>query len=400
MAALDSVAKVGVSRVNGQGVGEREAAVRIAFVDVMGHDYTMDTPYEAPLGGMPSAGCYLAVELARLGHAVTYVNDGASTATSRGVRMQPAGGPGGVGLGPETLAGFDAAVLVGFCPPDLARRLQAAERRPFLVYWTGHADNQPAVAPLKDPDYAAVWDALVFVSQWQADRFAAAFPLPDGRSVVLRNAVAPAFAAAEGVPPLSARLDPPVLAYTSTPFRGLDVLLAAFPRIRAALPGARLKVFSSMAVYQMVGADDAYGTLYATCRATEGVEYVGSLPQPELARAMRDVTLLAYPNTWSETSCIAVMEALAAGCLVATSDLGALPETLAGFGAALPVPADPQQHAAQFAELVGWLLGLARQKPEVFDARQREQIAHVRAELTWTVRAREWSDWLTARVAS
>src|SRR5207248_8841406 len=115
--------------------------------------------------------------------------------------------------------------------------------------------------------------------------------------------------------------------YTSTPFRGLDVLVAAFPAIRRRHPTVRLDVFSSMQVYDQPTSRDPYKTLYDQCRATEGIDYRGSVTQPELAKALREASILSYPNTFAETGCIAAKDGLAAGLHVVSSDLGALPET-------------------------------------------------------------------------
>jgi glycosyltransferase involved in cell wall biosynthesis len=244
-----------------------------------------------------------------------------------------------------------------------------------------------------------LFDAFVLVSNWQQQCYVERFAFDPARCRVLRNAPGPPFAQlfADGGQAAAAKVWPPVLAYTSTPFRGLDLLLDLFPAVRRAVPGTQLQVFSSMQVYRVpAGKDSAdYGHLYRQCLETEGVEYVGSLGQADLAEALRGVTLLAYPNHFAETSCIAVMEALAAGLRVVTSHLGALPETLAGLGTLVPVDGNWQAYRQRFAtEVVGLLESIAARGDEAQDHLAR-QIAFSRQTGSWHRRAREWSDWLS-----
>ncbi len=179
------------------------------------------------------------------------------------------------------------------------------------------------------------------------------------------------------------------------------MLLDAWPLIRAGLPRARLQVFSSMAVYQKdESADNTYGALYERCRAAPGVEYIGSRAQPELAAALHQADALTYPSTFAETSCIAAIEALAAGCLVFATDLGALRETTAGFGRLLALPAAREELAPAYAAMVLREWRLAAADPAAHAASIDAQVDVMCRNWTWAARAQEWVAYLARVIAA
>jgi glycosyltransferase involved in cell wall biosynthesis len=362
------------------------AAVRIAFLDTQELDYTADTPYRQPLGGTQSALCYLAVELARLGHQVAVLNSTTLPGRYRDVQfIQLARVPA------DVLARSDFVVVLNSAY-SLQLRRELGIRSP-LVLWLSHAADQPIVAPLAQPEQRDAWGGFAFVSEWQQERFIEQFGIPRNKVRVLRNAISPSFAETPLAPAWFERQEPPVLTYTSTPFRGLDVLLLAFRIIRKEIPQLRLRVFSSMAIYHVKAAQDQYRPLYAQCIA-EGVDYRGPLGQAKLAQELRGVAGLAYPSTFPETSCIAALEAMASGAFIFTTRLGALPETTSGFGFLVDAEPDPQILAERFAAMVVKAWHELAADPAAALQRREAQARFVRDRYRWSDRAAEWVSFL------
>lgn len=192
--------------------------------------------------------------------------------------------------------------------------------------WCQDDVDQPQVRDLRDPIRAqrvyGACDGVMLLSHYQQRQFMNGLHLPLRKVFLTTNGIPRELftASAEG---LAAR--PPWAFYASTPFRGLELLLEVWPMIVQAVPLAQLHVFSSMKVYN--SPDTEYELLYATARKLPGVTYHGAVGQARLREAAQRCRVLAYPCVFPETSCIVAMEAMAAGCVVVSTALGALPET-------------------------------------------------------------------------
>jgi glycosyltransferase involved in cell wall biosynthesis len=361
--------------------------MRVVFLDGSPLDYTVLTPSESPLGGMQSALCYLALALAERGHRVTLLSKTTRPGKYRGVdclRIES--------VAPRVLNEFD--VIVSISTGSVNFRA-AGVNRPIIL-WTGHDINQGAVQSLRDWRERHFWDKIVLVSEWQASRYVEKFLIPAEKIKILRNAVAPTFIhQTRSRPYFFASGRPPVLAYSSTPFRGLEVLLQAFPLIRALVPGCEMKVYSGMSVYQTPPESDAFQPLYQRCRAIEGATYVGSVSQTALADEMSNVDVFAYPSTFAETSCIALMEAMASACMIVSSKLGALPETSAGF-ARLCRASGGAEFARLYARFTAKTINEARREPDKWSSLLDAQRRHALEHYSWSARATEWEELLLA----
>ncbi len=363
--------------------------MKIAFVDLVQWNYSIQNVKEIPLGGSQSALCYLAMTLAELGHNIFLLNNITSPQISCGVSCLPVNSV-NVDFWSQVdfiivlnLAGY-GKIFKNFCGSSTQ-----------LILWNQHSYDQPSIQALADKEEKNSYDYFVFISEWQKENFIQEFELDPQKILILRNSISPVFENLFDLDEkiLTAKTDSPVLVYTSTPFRGLELLLDIFPKIQSEHPDVKLRIYSSMKVYQVSESEDEsmFGKMYNQFRGMLGVEYIGSLPQPQLAKELKKASILTYPNTFAETSCIAVMEAMASGCYVITSNLGALPETTSGYGTLVSLENGFNVYKDKFIqETVDFLHVLKSQSRLDIENRLRKQINFCNEFYTWRFRAHQW----------
>jgi glycosyltransferase involved in cell wall biosynthesis len=120
--------------------------------------------------------------------------------------------------------------------------------------------------------------------------------------------------------------------YTSSPERGLTQLVDNFSKIRKELPDAELWIYR--------GEDDFknFESLLTLIKTIPYIKYMGRIDNNELVNHQMMADFWYYPTHFTETYCISALEALMAGCICITSDLGALKDTVSNRGILLTEP--------------------------------------------------------------
>jgi glycosyltransferase involved in cell wall biosynthesis len=187
---------------------------------------------------------------------------------------------------------------------------------------------------------------LIAISQATADDLAARFPRTAGRTVVAPLAAAPTLAeGATALPPGVPEQGGYVLAVgTLEPRKNLPRLVAAYRRLPAELQGAHPLVVTGRLGW------DTGETVEALRSLGDRAIQTGFVPDAQLALLYERCGLFAYPSL-GEGFGLPVLEAMAAGAPVLTSDRSSLPE-VGGDAAAYCDPTDVAAIAAALETLL------------------------------------------------
>lgn len=289
------------------------------------------------IGGSETAAVHMGFELARLGHDVVMVGDHEGHEGTYGAGF----------LNPLTLAnmkegGIKDVVYVNYDRAVANPRLldcdvfvSSRDKRAVRL----KPNTKKKVLWVHDVDVGDDWendlldyDLILGLTKWHTRRLMDLYSHVDpARFATTSNGVD--LSRFDGIP-----LDDkkPHFVFSSSPDRGLDVLLDLWPKIRFHREDAELHIYYGFEQWRRLNAKNKKGLLIiddmeARVRESQaqdqGVFFHGRVGQRELAEAHAKAICWAYPSNFCETFCISALEAQVVGSVPVTSNLAGLAET-------------------------------------------------------------------------
>ncbi len=241
----------------------------------------------------------------------------------------------------------------------ISSRVRELDESKIRVLWQHDLSQDPESAKLRDKSFQDKFHKFVYISNWQMNQYQLFHGLPyDTKSIVLESGIEPADPMARWT-----HGDGKIrLVYTSTPQRGLDILVSVFQYLAEKYDDIHLDVFSSFKIYGWEDADKQYEPLYEQIRNHLQMTYHGFVPNEQLKHHLNSCDIFAYPSIWMETSCRAMLEAMSAQLVCVHPNYGALAETSGALNVMYQGTLDKVEHANIFASHLEAAIQFVRDK--------------------------------------
>jgi glycosyltransferase involved in cell wall biosynthesis len=240
---------------------------------------------------------------------------------------------------------IDPALLENF--QIVSSRARDLDPTKIRIFWAHDLAEDPESVKFRDQTFKDSWHKFVFISNWQYQRYQLMHNIEyDNKSIVLESGIEPA---TDTVFDLKKSDDGKIhIVYTSTPQRGLELLIPVFEKLCEIHNDIHLDVFSSFKIYGWDEMDKQFEPLYDKVRSHPNMTYYGFVPNKELKDHLNKSHIFAYPSIWIETSCRAMLESMSAGLVCVHPNFGALAETSGGLNIMYQGDNDKNKHANIF----------------------------------------------------
>jgi UDP-glucose:(glucosyl)LPS alpha-1,2-glucosyltransferase len=220
-------------------------------------------------------------------------------------------------------------------------RVRQIEEDKIRVYWLHDLPEDPETNHLREKSSRDRFHKMVFCGEWQYTRYRDYLGVPhDDTCAVIDTAIEP-------IVRTDKSKDEVRLIYTSTPQRGLEILVPVFEELAKKHENIVLDVFSSFNIY---GWDDPdqYKALFDRCRTHPKINYHGAQPNEVVREYLQKAHILAYPSIWLECNSRSVIEAMSAGALCVHPNYGGLVDTAGGLNFMYQWDHNVNKHAHRF----------------------------------------------------
>lgn len=229
----------------------------------------------------------------------------------------------------------------------ICSRVRKIEEDKIRVYWLHDLPNDPETNHLREKSSRDRFHKLVFCGNWQYNQYLGALGItPDDRCAVIDTPIVPIDAKPK-------KLDDQIrLIYTSTPQRGLALLVPVFEELCKHRDDIVLDVFSSFNIYGWGHADEQFKDLFERCKTHPKINYHGTQPNDMVREALSKAHIFSYPSIWQECNSRSLIEAMSAGCLCVHPNLAGLSDTSGGLTSMYQFVDDVNEHANKFFHIL------------------------------------------------
>ena len=269
----------------------------------------------------------------------------------------------------------------------ICSRVRKIEEDKIRVYWLHDLPEDPETNHLKEESSRNRFHKIVFCGNWQYNRYRDFLGIaPSKNHIVLETPIDP-------FPIAKKDYDTIRLIYTSTPQRGLSLLVPVFEKLAEKYKNVHLDVFSSFKIYGWDEADKQFESLYDRIKNHPQMTYHGFASNDVVKEHLLKAHIFAYPSIWLECNSRSLIEAMSANLLCVHPNTGGLADTSGGMTYMYQPDNDPNTHCNLFYNALDHAVQIVREE------NTKEYLNFVKAyadsRFSWTKIAKQWEDLLT-----
>lgn len=221
-------------------------------------------------------------------------------------------------------------------------RVSTLEEDKIRVYFLHDLPQDPETNHLQNESSRDRFHKIVFCGNWQYNQYLNILGVPPtNKLIVIDTPIEP-------IELIEKPKNEIRLIYTSTPQRGLSILVPVFEKLCETYDNIYLDVFSSFEIYGWEESDKQFKELFDRCKNHPKIVYHGFQPNEVVRAALQKAHIFAYPSIWQECNSRALIEAMSAGLMCVHPNLAGLSDTCGNITTVYPYDQDINRHANMF----------------------------------------------------